>query len=147
MPIILHGRINGRETRLFTNPDAGASYRWVGQGKVKPLGVVAGTGVSHGVGFIQEGTPAGTMTLSSSTGTITLTIKFDRTRGFAPLPSHAAYVITGGTGAYTGARGSGSLLRQQGSCSGGSSTGLCPTGGTYPVTYRFSGGSSTVANA
>lgn len=139
----LQGTINARETRVFSNPDTGALYKWTGQGTVKPLGATSGTGTNHGVGFIREGAPTGTMTLSNAAGSIRLKITYDRTPGFAPLPSHAMYVITGGTGAYARTKGSGSLVRQQGACSNGTSTGLCPVGSSFAVTYQFNGATSS----
>jgi hypothetical protein len=134
--VVLQGTVNASETRLMSNPDVGALYKWNGKGTLKPLGHVAGKGGNHGVGFTQAGTPTGTMTLSNGTGSISLKITYDQTRGFAPLPSHGTYVITGGTGAYAGATGKGTVLRKQGACPSGSTCGI---GATFPVAYQFSG--------
>jgi hypothetical protein len=139
--LALQGTINASETHLFSNPDVGAAYQWSGQGTVAPLGTVTGSGTNHGVGFIAKGTPTGTMTLSTSTGSIDLSVTYDQTPGFAPLPVNGTYVITGGTGAYVGARGSGLLVRRQGPCPDESSDGLCPASAAFPMTYQFSGGS------
>ncbi|HZU12359.1 MAG TPA: hypothetical protein VFB58_05925 [Chloroflexota bacterium] len=143
--IILRGTIKGMGIRRMTNPDGGALYHWKGHGTVRPLGVVSGRGTNHAVGFISQGTPTGTMTLTSTAGSIKLKITYDQTRGFAPLPTHGLYTITGGTGQYAGAHGSGSVLRHQGTCSGGTSSGQCPIGATFPVTYQFTSGTGAKA--
>lgn len=134
--VVLQGSVKASETRQMNNPDVGALYSWTGRGTVRPLGNAGGRGNNHAVGFVQEGTPTGQMTLSNGSGSINLKITYDRTRGFAPLPSHGTYVITGGTGAYAGASGTGTVLRKQGACPSG---GTCAVGSTFPVTYQFSG--------
>jgi hypothetical protein len=135
--VALQGTLNSTETRVFSNPDAGALYTWTGHGTMKPLGSTAATGKNHGVGFIRQGSPTGTMTLTGSRGSISLKVTYDATSGFAALPQHGTYVITAGTGSYAGAKGSGPLLRQQGECQDGTSNGLCPVGASFSVTYQF----------
>jgi hypothetical protein len=120
MAVSLKGSING------------AAYLWTGTGSVAPLGAVAGKGTNRGVGFIRAGNPTGTATLTGAHGSINLKITFGQTAGFAPLPVHGIYTITGGSGRYAGAHGSGSITRHQGTCAG-----QCPTGTTYTETYRF----------
>lgn len=137
--LILRGSIQGTETHRFSIPDTGSLYTWNGKGMIKPLGAVTGRGKDHGVGFIKTGIPTGRMTLSTATGSIRLEITYDTTPGFAPVPSHGRYVITGGTGAFSGAAGTGSLLRTVGSCSDGSTSNPCPVGVPFAVTYRFHG--------
>lgn len=136
----LQGTVTATETHLMSNPDVGALYKWNGKGAVRPLGTVStGKGSNHGVGFVQQGSPTGAATLSNGSGSITLKITYDRTRGFSPLPVHGTYVITGGTGRYVGARGNGTVLRKQGACPNG---GSCRIGVPFSVTYQFSGPSA-----
>jgi hypothetical protein len=135
--LALKGTIKGVGIRRMSNPDTGALYRWSGNGSILPLGTVVGKGSNRGVGFVRAGNPTGTMTLTGAHGSITLTVTYDQTASFAPLPAHGTYTITGGTGRYAGVRGSGSITRHQGACAGGSSTGQCPAGATYRVTYQF----------
>jgi hypothetical protein len=140
--MVLIGTIHGTETRFLSNPDVGAPYRWKGQGTVAPLGTVHGAGANHGLGFISQGQATGTITLSNKNGTITLTITYDETRGFAPLPRHGIYTIVSGTSAYAHASGSGSLTRVVGPCSNATANGTagsCPAGASFPVTYRLNG--------
>jgi hypothetical protein len=132
MAVSLKGSINGAGSRQMSLPDTGAAYLWTGTGSVAPLGAVAGKGTNRGVGFIRAGNPTGTATLTGAHGSINLKITFGQTAGFAPLPVHGIYTITGGSGRYAGAHGSGSITRHQGTCAG-----QCPTGTTYTETYRF----------
>jgi hypothetical protein len=141
--VALKGTIKGTGVRQMSPPDTGAKYIWSGAGSVTPLGTVRGKGTNRGVGFIRQGNPSGTMTLTGAHGSVTLTITYDQTAGFAPLPAHGTYTITGGTGRYAGAQGSGSIIRHQGNCLGQAATGQCPTGAAYTVTYQLKPGTAT----
>lgn len=140
--VLLKGIVKGTEVRRMSPPDTGATYRWSGAGSVSSLGIVKGKGTNRGVGFIRQGNPSGTMTLTGAHGSVTLTVTYDQTAGFAPLPAHGTYTITGGTGRYAGAQGSGSVTRHQGACPGQAATGQCPTGAAYTVTYRLNPGTA-----
>jgi hypothetical protein len=140
--MVLTGTIHGTEARFLSNPDVGAPYKWRGRGTVTPLGSIHASGANHGLGFINQGQATGAITLSGKNGTITLKITYDETRGFAPLPRHGVYTIESGTGAYARASGSGSLTRTVGTCSNATAdgtTGSCPAGASFPVTYRLNG--------
>jgi hypothetical protein len=135
--LTLSGSITGTEQRIVSVPDTGAQWRWQGSGTVKPLGAVTATGTNHAVGFIASGTPTGSMVLTGANGTLTLTLTYPQTKGFAPLPAQAAYVISGGTGQYAGASGSGSVVRKFGSCSPTPNSTSCSAITSGPVTYQF----------
>lgn len=115
---VLHlvGKVLAVETRQRSLPDAGNSFGVQGQGALKPLGHVSATGHEHSVGFILKGIPSGQLTLADSSGTIAVQLMYVETRGFAPLPKKGHYRITGGTGAYGGATGSGAFVRNRHGC-------------------------------
>jgi hypothetical protein len=135
--IVLSGSVSGTERRVFSLPDTGAKWRWKGTGTVQPLGHASATGANHAVGFIRTGTPIGTMVLTGANGTLELALTYRQTRSFAPLPVHATYVITGGTGQYAGATGSGAVLRHLTPCSPALGGPSCSAALARPVTYRF----------
>ena len=105
--IVLNGTVQGR-TPLS------------GSGKIGPLGAVTSTG-SLKVSGAEPVTYSGTMTLAGASGSITLSL-FGRLFGPNRLgaPIDLTYTITGGTGAFQGATGSGTAIF---SPSGFSSTG------------------------
>jgi hypothetical protein len=62
-----------------------------------------------GVGNVRSGQAHGSLTLSNRHGTFTLQLTGPAQRGLAALPGQFQYRITGGTGAYRGLTGQGTL--------------------------------------
>src|SRR5262249_45498341 len=60
-------------------------------------------------GFITNGRTAGTLTLTTSKGSLTLVVKGPSQPGFSSLPPTLTYHISQGTGAYSGDTGSGTI--------------------------------------
>ena len=90
-------------------PDVGTTYTFTGTGSVTPLGSDTLTGSLTTPGFILNGLEKGSLTLTNSKGTVTISLS-----GPAVSPIAAAtptfkltYAITGGTGAYKNLRGIG----------------------------------------
>jgi hypothetical protein len=71
------------------------------------------SGTLHTPGFILQGHTTGTLVLSSAQGSITLQLVGPPQPGFSPPPSTLQYTITGGTGAYAGAAGQGTVTLQE----------------------------------
>jgi hypothetical protein len=135
--IVLSGSVKGTEHRVLSLPDTGMRWRWKGGGTVQPLGHVTATGTNHAVGFVRTGTPTGVIMLTNPSGTLQLALTYPQTRGFAPLPARATYVITAGTGQYSGATGSGKVLRRLTPCSPALGGASCSAASVRPVVYRF----------
>jgi hypothetical protein len=112
--LALVGEIKGTWTRIRTLPDVGQSQSLMGSGRVRPLGEVQAEGTLHAPGFIREGHTTGTLTLTNSRGSITLQLVSRQPQpGFSPPARSYDYTITGGTGAYAGATGSGRATLQE----------------------------------
>ena len=105
--IHLKGKIHGTYTVRKANPDTGSTYQLTASGEVHPLGRSEATGSFHTPGNIANGHAEGTLTLSDPKGGVTLTLVGPAQPAFAPPPSQFAFTITGGTGKFQGAQGSG----------------------------------------
>jgi hypothetical protein len=107
--VVLNGLLSGSYS-AFSGVDT-ISYDLSGQGQVQPLGPMTVTG--H-LNFLLPGHVGGTLTLSNSQGTLTLTLTGPLQRGVSPLPTPNlfAFAITGGTGAFTNATGRGTASLQ-----------------------------------
>jgi hypothetical protein len=115
--ISLNGKITGTYSPAPFSPVLGATYVLNGTGTAGVLGAVS----AHGTVFVPEaelsGHAAGTLTLTSlsaasaNAGSVTLTLTGPTQVGFGPfsIPSTFTYVITGGTGVYANATGSGTI--------------------------------------
>jgi hypothetical protein len=130
--VALQGTLHATETRVFSNPDTGASLVFQGHGQVQPLGSVHDKGTERGVGFVAQGHASAVVTLTNAQGSLTLHIVYATTPGFAPIPKNGTYHITKGTGAYQGATGSGPVTRKTAACPT-SVAGSC----AYKVTFSF----------
>ena len=97
----LTGKITGTYTiPPLLNPEAGQTYIFNGSGTAGALGAVTATGSVHLPGFIASGKATGTLTLSNSLGSVTLTLTGPPQAGFGAFPSTLSFVITSATGAY-----------------------------------------------
>ena len=104
-----HGSIAGTYTTSTPVADAGTTYSFAGSGVVKPLGTTTVSGNIALPGFVASGFATGTLTLTGPNGTVTLSLKGPRQKGFGPLPSNLSFTISSGTGSYAGAKGSGHI--------------------------------------
>lgn len=106
----LAGKITGTYSIApTTNPDIGKLYLFTGTGTAGALGAVSATGSVRTLGFIAGGHATGTLTLSNSHGSVTLTLTGPSQPGFSGLPASMTYQITSATGDYAGDTGSGSI--------------------------------------
>jgi hypothetical protein len=103
----LRGTVDGTTNIAVSNPDAGSTQEFKGSGNVVPLGAVNATGSLQLPGNIAKGRATGTMTLTNTHGSITIKLVGPLETGFSAAPSTLAYTVTGGTGSYRGAKGSG----------------------------------------
>ena len=81
--------------------DQGVAFTFSGQGTVKPLGNVRLSGSLKEVGFIAGGRAGGSLTLTTSQGSVTLTLTGPKQNGPSSLPGHFSFKITAATGGYT----------------------------------------------
>jgi hypothetical protein len=97
------GVIQGTYTDLgHPGIDAGTSVSFKGSGAVDYLGAVSLTGSLQGTGNITFGQANGELTLTDGRGSVTLQLVGPTQGMFAPLPSHFAFSVVTGTGAYQG---------------------------------------------
>jgi hypothetical protein len=111
--LALCGQVSGTWQSHFVVPDVGGWQTLQGSGEVGPLGMVQMKGELHTPGFIRQGEATATVTLSSAAGSVTLQLVGPLQPGFSPPPSTFQYTITGGTGLYAGASGSGRVAFQE----------------------------------
>ena len=100
--ITLGGKVKGIYENISTiSADQGLTFAFDGQGTVKPLGSVRLGGTLKEVGFIASGHAGGSLTLTTSQGSVTLTLQGPKQNGFASLPAHFSFKITAATGSYS----------------------------------------------
>lgn len=105
----LHGTLRGQFQTNVLIPDAGTTYVIEGAGHVGGFGHASVSGEMHSLGFVIHGHAQGDITLKRAGGTITLHLtSLVQQAGFQPLPGVFSFGITGGTGKYKGAHGTGS---------------------------------------
>jgi hypothetical protein len=107
--LALSGAVQGGYAISGVIPDVGKTYQFGVAGRISPLGQTGDSGQIHTTGFIASGTATGTMTITAPRGAVKLQLTGPVQPGFAPLPSTMSYTITGGTGAYKKATGTGSI--------------------------------------
>jgi hypothetical protein len=137
----LSGQVYGQYQPVSTSGGRAQNLR--GGGQVSPLGNAELTGQLHLPGAVSQGQVTGTITLTSPNGNVTLSLVGPMQSGSSPPPSTMQYTITGGTGAYANASGSGtvSFQEQQYPPQSCSSNGYCPPrayGGTFTMTFQTS---------
>jgi hypothetical protein len=127
--LALSGQVSGTwQIAPTVGPFAGEVQILRGGGVVSPLGTVQMTGVLNVLGPIGQGETLGTVTLSNAAGSVTLRFVGPPQQGLGALPANFHYTITGGTGQYAGASGSGAVAfaEHQGSRP------VCPPGALCP---------------
>ncbi|MDR3635852.1 MAG: hypothetical protein P4L84_18765 [Isosphaeraceae bacterium] len=108
--LFLNGSAQGHVHHAPTNPDAGSTITFRGHGQVTPLGAVKVSGSLQGTGFIRSGTAGGTVQLSNSHGSVTLSLEGPSQGGFTPAPSGTyQFHVVSGTGAFAKDLGDGTV--------------------------------------
>jgi len=107
--VSLSGTAHGNYVSRQSNPDTGTLYSFNARGMIAPVGRTFDFGSFHTPGFIQNGQTQGRLTLVGPRGTLRMTITevtptTDPTNVF-----HFTYTITGGTGRFRNAQGTGNL--------------------------------------
>jgi hypothetical protein len=111
----LDGTITGTYLPAPVASDIGATYVFNGTGTVGDMGSVAAHGIVTLPGFVVTGNATGTLTLTSASaaaaagGSVTLKLSGPEEAGDGSFPTMLSFVITGGTGRFAGASGSGSI--------------------------------------
>jgi hypothetical protein len=108
--VALSGTARGSYVSRQSNPDVGTTYNFSARGRITPLGQTFDFGSFRTPGFIQNGQTQGRLTLAGPRGTVRLSItevtpKTDDTANVF----HFTYTITGGTGRFRHAQGTGTL--------------------------------------
>jgi hypothetical protein len=103
-PIVSHDALAGHGLGTFAGqevvPDVGQTFHFQGTADLATVGHVAVSGQVGSVGFIMMGHATGTLTLSNTRGSVTISFTGPAQPGFSALPHHFAYRVIGGTGAY-----------------------------------------------
>ena len=100
----LGGTVTGTYTAT-AKPDLGTTYDLTGSGTLNLLGQVTAQGTLQSLGFIASGHAGGTVTITAGKDTITLQLTGHRQKGFAPLPKHFTYKVTGASGQFASLKG------------------------------------------
>ena len=113
--ISLNGTISGTYSLAPTAALLGGGYVFNGTGDAGDMGAVSAHAFVTTPGMVAIGRATGTMTLTTigasplPGGTVTLELIGPPEAGFGPFPSMLLFVVTGGTGAFAGATGSGTI--------------------------------------
>ncbi len=106
----LNGSLRGTYQTVPGIPDAGTEFTFSTTGTVRPLGAATVTGNIHQLGFVANGRAQGVFVIETPQGTLTLKLEGPKQKGFAPLPDHYSFQITGASGAYHRNHGRGVLI-------------------------------------
>jgi hypothetical protein len=109
LPLVLTGTIVGKYTVSDGNPDTGATFRLLANGRVSPLGKSGLTALIQTPINVGNFSATGSATLFKPRGSVKMTYVGPIGPSPAPLPATLSYTITGGTGAYRNATGAGSI--------------------------------------
>lgn len=107
LSLLLRGELDGTATDRQSVPDVGAAVELIGSGKVSPLGDVHDTATIHAAGFIRNGRDQGEMVLFNNLGSVNVLLMRPAAHPFDTVAGTYRFAITGGSGAYRGARGGG----------------------------------------
>jgi hypothetical protein len=109
-PISLTGTITGNFKLYYYNPFSGMDYYFSGTGTAGALGAVSEFGTINAPGLHSPVDEAlGTITLSNSSGSVTLEVTGPTEMPLNGLPTAFTYTILSGTGAYFGDTATGTL--------------------------------------
>jgi hypothetical protein len=108
--VALHGQLTGTLTANMTIPDTGGSLSFNGSGSLRRLGPTLASGTFHTPGFIRVGVSTAPLVLTTSRGSISLTLTSGPQPGFSGPDGSYTYTIDGGTGAFARATGHGQAL-------------------------------------
>lgn len=89
-------------------PDAGSTTRLTGSGRFPGLGLSGLSGSLQSLGLIATGHATGNITITNRFGKIHLDLTGPTQTGGSALPTHFTFTVTGGSGHYLHASGSGS---------------------------------------
>ena len=103
-------KVTGTYSMPMMNPDAGKRYVFKGSGKPAGFGLMQLSGSIQTPGNMGSGQAHGSLVMTNSHGTLKISVTGPTEPGFGPLPTTLSYRITGGTGAYAGASGSGTIV-------------------------------------
>jgi hypothetical protein len=120
VPITPWGVVSGTWVPGPAPKGGGTLQVLTGSGTVSPVGPVQAALKLQVPGTAQAGRASGTLTLTTTRGTVTLQLQGPLTRGLGGTTLPLNYKITGGTGKYAGATGSGVVVLTE------------TTGGTAP---------------
>jgi hypothetical protein len=95
---VVVGTLKGPYTTQDRIPDVGRSWKLHATGALAGIGRSTIEGTLHGTGFIIRGRAGGTLNVTTSRGTMTITLLGPLQRGFSGLPNQLTYHVTKATG-------------------------------------------------
>ncbi len=101
--------VTGTYSLPMVNPDAAKTYFFKGSCKPPGFGGMQLSGSVQTPGNLASGQAHGSFVMKNSHGTLKLSVTGPTEPAFGPMPTTLSYRITGGTGAYANASGSGTI--------------------------------------
>jgi hypothetical protein len=126
----------GIYARVQVNPDTGRTYFFQTFGSSPFFGTALVVGSITTPGFVATGQAAGTLTLYSAKGVLTVSVS-KTVPGFSSLPSQLGFTITGGTGQFSNLHGSGTLTDTIYQTWGGPPAPVSLTGGSAVLSFQL----------
>jgi hypothetical protein len=107
--VALNLKFRGVYQVILENPDVGKDYVFqAGRvGSTRGLGTIGVAGTIHTPGLVVQGHASGQLVAHTLRGDINLQLIGPTTSGFSSLPARLSFRITGGTGKFANASGSG----------------------------------------
>lgn len=106
---LLAGTARGSYTSRQKNPDMATAFTGSANGKVTPLGQVSIAGMFQTPGLVTNGKIHGSLTLRGQHGSLTLSLTGPATGQSSSKAFRLTYMITGGTGPFRNAHGTGAV--------------------------------------
>jgi hypothetical protein len=110
--LVLSGEVLCTAGTVPTLPDGSSTLPLTGTGTVAPVGDVFVSGELRTPGFVTGGAAEGALTLTGANGSLALQLMGPFQFGSGPPPGTFQYTISGGTGAFAGASGRGTVIVQ-----------------------------------